>query len=165
VRSRISPPLRVALAFGLLAVLLSIGVLAATASPPGRSSLLRELQRPATSAAASVGPGPVSTVIPAGPYKLALALTPNRAGVRDHLSVTLTAGARPIRGAQITVVFSMPVMNMWQALTTRLATHGTVAYTADEPVLGMAGMWQMRLRVAPPNGPSFDLTVNDHMGE
>jgi hypothetical protein len=163
VRPRVSKPLRVALPAGLLVVLLSIGVLAATASQPGRSLLLRALQRPATFATASVGPGRVSTVIPVGPYRLALRLTPNRAGLRDHLVLAVTTGGRPLVGAKLTVVFSMPVMNMWQALTTQLAPHGNGAYSADEPVLGMAGLWQMRVHVASHDAPSLDLTVDDNM--
>jgi hypothetical protein len=163
VRPRVSNPLRVAVPAGLLVVLLSIGVLAATASQPGRSSLLRALRRPASVATASVGPGRVFTVMPAGLDRLLLRLTPNRAGMRDHLALALTTGARPLVGAKITVVFSMPVMNMWQALTTQLVPHGNGTYSADEPVLGMAGLWQMRVHVAPRDAPALDLTVDDNV--
>ena len=94
-RSRISHPLGASLALALLVVLLSIGVLAATASQPSRSSLLSSLGRPAAFAAASVGPGRVATVTVAGPYRLAVRLTPNRAGLRNRVSFgSLTAAVR-----------------------------------------------------------------------
>jgi hypothetical protein len=163
VRSRISHPLGASLALALLVVLLSIGGLAATASQPSRSSLLSSLRRPATFAAASVGPGRVATVTVAGPYRLAVRLTPNRAGLRNRVSFRVTQGGRPLAGAHLTVVYSMPAMNMWQALSTPLAPTRAGTYRADVPALGMPGLWQLKLHLATAGARSVDLTIDDQM--
>ena len=145
-------------------VLLAVGVLAATASTPGRSSVLRQLERPATHGGVRVASGGLKAVLRGQRYRLALGLMPNRAAVRNRLSVQLSDHGRPLDGARVTVTFSMPVMNMWGALTTRLVPTGNGTYTTSLPVLGMAGSWQLRLNADAPGGVSISRTLNDRMG-
>ena len=148
----------------LLAALLALGVPTLLGNQPSRGSLLRSLQQPARYAATSVGPAPINTVISRPAYTVGLNMSPNRAGVRNGFSLRLTNGARPIIGARVTVTFSMPSMNMWQAYTSQLKAVGNGIYSAAEPVLGMPGLWQLSMHVARPGSRPFDVIVDDQMG-
>jgi hypothetical protein len=148
----------------MLGTLLAVGALAATASTSRPGSVFKQLERPVVNGALSVGPGPVKTLVRTQPYRVTLGLTPNRASVHSRLSVKFTDAGRSLRGASVTATFSMPVMNMWGVLTTRLEPVGNGTYATSLPVLGMAGPWQLRLRVAAPGGRPISLTVNDRMG-
>ena len=152
------------MAVAISGMLLAVGVLAATASTSGRGSVLRQLERPATQGGARTASDGLEAVVRAQRYRLAVALTPNRAAVRNRLSVRLSDDGRPLNGARITVTFSMPVMNMWGVLTTRLEPTGNGTYTTTLPVLGMAGSWQLRLSAAAPGGRSIRRTLDDRMG-
>lgn len=156
--------LRAGVLLATVAVLLSIGVLAVTAGQPSANALLRTLQRPASFASANVGPGRVDARLISASDHLALRLVPNRAAVHNRLSLELRTGGRPLNAAHVTAVFSMPAMNMWQALTSQLTPRGNGIYAAEVPVLGMAGAWQLRVDVARPGASPLELTVNDRMG-
>jgi hypothetical protein len=146
-----------------LAVIAAIGVLAATASPRSRQSLLRALERPASPVTTSVAAGRMSASVQGRPYRAGLRLTPNRASARNRLSLLLSSNGRAVRGASVTVSFSMPAMNMWQAFTVRLKPSHTGTYTASVPVVGMAGLWQLRVDVGVPHTARATLIVDDRM--
>jgi hypothetical protein len=65
-----------------------------TASRPGERPRPREEHRRARR------PGPVSTVIDKGPYKIHVQVTPNRAAVNNSFRVTVTKNGQPVRGAR-----------------------------------------------------------------
>ncbi len=171
--ARLRPtPLRLSVAAAGTAGLLVIGGLAATASSQSRGALLKQLERPAVPAAASaavpdatsVGTIVSATPMPIGHYRLRMAVTPNRAAARNRFAITVTERGHPVAGDTVTVTFSMPSMNMWQALTTQLEPVGNGIYAATEPVLGMAGSWQLSVRVTRPGEAPVIAVLADRIG-
>jgi hypothetical protein len=142
----------------------AVGILAVTASSQPRSQLLAQLERPATPAKPAARTGALKATVGTGSYRLGLQVSPDRASVPNALSVRVTEGGRPLNGAHVTVTFSMPEMNMWHVFTSHLAPqrHGT--YAAVEPVLGMAGSWQLLVHVTRRNLRSATFTLTDRMG-
>jgi hypothetical protein len=149
---------------GALAALLGTGALAATASTPARQTLLDQLQRPAVPHRGPSGPAFDVARRSGSSGSVSVTATPNRASRPNRLSVRVADRGRPLRGAHVTVSFSMPSMRMWNAYTTALSAAGAGRYTAAVPVLGMAGRWQLRVDVAPPGRKRFRLTVDDRVG-
>jgi YtkA-like len=147
-------------ALGLVGVIVALVVSAGSQS---RGSVLRALQQPAVFPAAFVGPGPVDQAIPAGGDTLALRMTPNRASLRNEITATVTEHGRTVDGTRVTVTYSMPAMDMWGGLQTALIPAGGGRYRANEPILGMPGIWQLRITVAPPGAHAFAVVVNDRM--
>jgi hypothetical protein len=143
---------------------LGIAVLGLTAPAQQGRALLAALQRPARTAAANMGPGPATAVVRDGRYQLTIGLHPNRASRHDRLALRLTKDGRAIANARVAVTFSMPQMNMWGAFTTVLVPGPGGAYTGPEPVLGMPGLWQLRLKVTVDGRSSLIALVNDRMG-
>jgi YtkA-like len=153
--------------------LLAIALLAATSNSGG--SPFVQLQRPATFAAGSTqpattsavagrfGPRPIAAVVHAQDYGLGLTLAPNRASMRNRLAIVLRHGGQPVTGARVTVVYGMPAMNMQNAYTSPLTASPNGTYAAIQPVLGMPGIWQLRVTVTPPHGAPFSVTINDLM--
>jgi hypothetical protein len=144
---------------------LAIGGLAATASSQTRGSLLRQLERPA----AVVRPAPAvdaragRAAITAGGLRAVVHMTPNHAAAHDRLSVVVSAGGRPVAGARVSVTFSMPAMDMWSGLTTQLPASAPGTYSATEPILGMPGVWQLRVTIGAPGRPATSFLVNDRL--
>ncbi len=132
----------VATAAALVLALLAIPLVMLVASHgTTRAGLLAQLQRPATYAATNVGPRPVAVSLPAGDYRLGLRVTPNRAAAHNTVTVALSRHGLPVRGARVTVVYSMPAMDMNDGLTSTLAASG-----AGRGVLGSrAGARHARL--------------------
>lgn len=147
-----------------LAALLAIAILALTSSPSSRSQVLSRIQQPAISVAPASVSHRLHTVVSVRGYRLSLGLAPNRASVKDWVSVALGRHGVPLTGARVTVTYSMPSMKMWRVLTSRLEPTRPGAYVASQPVLGMAGRWQLSLEVAPKHSPAFHVTINDGMG-
>jgi hypothetical protein len=147
----------------VLGLLTAIAALLVASGGSHRASVYTQLQRPASFAAASVGPGPVVTTVQAGSYRLAIRLEPNRASIRDRLSVAVEQGGRPVAAARVAVTYSMPSMGMRDVYTGRLpeATRGT--YGARQPVFGMPGSWQLSFAVTPPHGAPITVAINDRM--
>ena len=141
--------------------MLAIAGLAATASSQHRGTVLRQLERPATLASGAR----LNVVRSIRPYVATVEVTPNRASLHNGLSVRLTRHARPLDGAAVSVTFSMPAMNMWHILTSRLAPAGNGVYSTTEPIFGMAGRWQLRLDVSPPGTRRLAFTVVDRMAQ
>jgi hypothetical protein len=144
------------LALFALALMILAGGHAAT-----RGDLLAQLQRPASFSATNVGPHPVAVTLPGGDYRLGLRVTPNRAAAHNTVTVALNRHGLPVRGARVTVVYSMPAMDMQDGLTSGLPARTGATYSIREPVLGMPGSWTMRFEVRPVGGTPFSLTVND----
>ncbi len=147
----------------IIVALLAVVGLAAAAGSQNRGTLLRQLRRPAILPAASVGPGRVERRLNVGGQAIVVRLTPNRAGQRDRLTAVLADDGLPMNGARVTVSFSMPAMNMWAGLRTQLTADGNGRYSAGEPVLGMPGVWQLRLEAIPVAGRPVSVVVNDRM--
>lgn len=144
---------------------LAIGGVAATASSQTRGSLLRQLERPAAVVrpAAAVDAEGGRAALSAGGLRFLVRMTPNHASVHDRLTIGVFAGGRPVAGARVTVSFSMPAMNMWSGLTTQVPATGPGTYSAAEPILGMPGVWQLRVTITAPGRPATSLLVNDRL--
>jgi hypothetical protein len=141
-----------------------VGALAATASTTSRRALLNELQTAAAPARPTSGPG-VRILRPArSGYSVVLSSAPNSASGPNRVSVRLTRHGRSLTGARVKVSFSMPSMNMWKAYTTVLKPAGIGRYESTVPVLGMAGHWQLRVKVSPRASSAFSVTITDRMG-
>ncbi len=161
VTTAVSKPLWAAMA--ALAAVGAILVLALTNGSQSRGSLLAALQRPALLPVVSVGPGAVDHVIRSGPWTISLRRSPNTASLRNRVAVGITENGRPLDGAAVTASYSMPSMDMWNGLRTELAPSGPGGYAVTEPVLGMPGVWQLRIAIAPRGARALTVVVNDRM--
>jgi copper transport protein len=160
-RPEIGPP-AAALLRRLVAgeTLLVAGVLLAAAiltslAPPAKA--LAQVGK----AAARVGPGPVTEVVNRSGYRLAVRVSPNRAGYPNDFSVRITRDGRPVRGADVTLGFTMLDMEMGQQQY-RLAETQPGVYTLAKPALVMVGHWGLSFEVTPRRGPPFTVLVVDH---
>lgn len=160
--ARISHPRQTLTVLGAAAVLL-VGAIVATNGHSTRASVLAALQRPATMLNPPLGKTMLLGRVHRGAVSVVVRATPNRTSARNKLSVSLTAGRRPLEGAAVTVSFSMPSMNMWGGLTNHLISAGGGTYVADEPVLGMPGRWQLRVQVKPIAAHPFAVVIGDLM--
>jgi copper transport protein len=113
-----------------------------------------------THAAARVGPGPVRETVRRGPYRLDLAVTPNRVAAANAFSVVLTRGGQPVRGADVTVTFTMLDMEMGST-SFRLAETAPGRYGRREPALVMVGHWGLSYTVTPEGGAPFTVVLVD----
>lgn len=159
---RLSTRLRLALLLGV--VLLGLGIVAlGVSAAPRRSQLERQLSRRALviSAAGAAHGGQLRGR--AGAQAMALSFGANRAGVPNRLVVNLSSDGRPLEGARVTVSFSMPSMDMWQAYTAHLPAAGRGAYAALVPVLGMPGAWQLRITAAAPGRAPVCFVVTERL--
>ena len=149
---------------GLALALLAVAVLSAPVPGLiGREST--QASAPATAHSiggpAQIGPGSVTAGFRIAGYRIGLQLTPNRATVPGIVGLRVLAGNRPVSGARVRLTFSMPEMG---GVTGVLLPAGPGRYAVPGPVLGMSGVWQLRLTVAPPRGKAFAFTVADQVG-
>jgi copper transport protein len=110
--------------------------------------------------AARVGPGPVSTVLSKGPYRVHVSVAPNRAAVNNAFTVRLTRSGQPVRGAEVLSRFDMLDMEMGeQSYRLRELRPGTFSKSA--PALVMVGHWALQFEVTPPGAQPFVVTLLD----
>jgi copper transport protein len=129
-----------------------------TSLPPPASALAR-----VKNIAARVGPGPVSTVIDKGPYKIHVQVTPNRAAVNNSFRVTVTKDGQPVRGAEVVTQFNMLDMEMGtQSYRFRQTRPGSFSKSA--PALVMVGHWGLQFEVTIPGQQPFVVTLLDKAG-
>ena len=125
--------------------------------------MLAQLSTPTVRARTVAGSTRTQWALTNGAYRVSLRITPNRASAHDTIALRLARHDRPVDGATVTVTYSMPAMNMWDAFTGSLPQTGGGAYRAREPVFGMAGAWQLRFRIVPNDGAPFTVRVADRM--
>jgi copper transport protein len=141
-------------------VLLVAGALFAAAilssiAPPAKA--LAQLGK----ASATVGPGPVTTVMKRGAYRLEFHVQPNRAAVPNSFAIRITRAGKPVRGADVTVTFSMLDMAMGsQAYHLAEANGGLYRHSA--PALVMVGRWGLNFEIQPPGQQPFNVLLVDH---
>jgi copper transport protein len=112
-------------------------------------------------AAASVGPGPVTSVVNRNGYRLEFHLTPNRAAVPNDFAVRITRDGKPVQGAEVTASFAMLDMEMGQQAY-NLAETQPGLYRHSAPALVMVGHWGLAFEIRPPAAPSFTVELLDH---
>jgi copper transport protein len=126
-----------------------------TSLPPPASALAR-----VKNIAAHVGPGPVSTELTKGPYRVHVSVAPNRAAIANAFTVSLTRNGQPVKGAQVISRFDMLDMDMGeQSYQLRELRPGTFSKTV--PALVMVGHWGLQFEVTPPGVQPFVVTLLD----
>jgi len=129
-----------------------------TSLPPPASALAR-----VKDIAARVGPGPVSTVIDKGPYKIHVQVAPNRAAVNNSFRITVTKDGHPVQGAEVVTQFNMLDMEMGtQSYRFRQTRPGSFSKSA--PALVMVGHWGLQFEVTIPGQQPFVITLLDKAG-
>jgi hypothetical protein len=144
---------------GLEAVLVAGIVLAAAvlSSEPPPAKALAHLGR----AAATTGPGPVTSVVSQDGYRLELHVTPNKVGLANDFAVRVLRGGKPVDGLAVTATFTMLDMDM-PTQTYALSGAGNGLYERSAPALVMVGRWAFTFELTPPGGKPFDVLVVDH---
>jgi copper transport protein len=137
----------------VVAALLAASVLTSLPPPPRALANLGK-------ASASVGPGPVSKVVHSGAYELRMRITPNRAALPNTFSVAISRGGRPLRGAAVTMRFTMLDMEAQQQIYT-LPERAAGTYSRLAPALVMVGHWGLGFTITPRGGAPFDVLVLD----
>jgi copper transport protein len=112
-------------------------------------------------ASATVGPGPVTTVMTHGRYRLEFHLQPNRAAVPNRFAVRITRAGAPVTGADVTATFTMLDMAMGSQAY-HLADAGGGLYQHSAPALVMVGRWGLNFEIQPPGQPPFNVLLVDH---
>ena len=116
------------------------------------------LDREATTLTSARGPSPPSSHH--GDYRLAVRVIPNKAAVPNTFSVSITKGGQPVRGADVTMTFTMLDMEMGQ-ISYRLPELAPGVYGRSEPALVMVGHWGLSFEVRPPGAEPFTVLVVD----
>jgi YtkA-like protein len=107
-----------------------------------------------------VGPGAVARTIAAGPYRVAVRISPNAAGRRPNTFVVRTTRGGKTVPAGVSIRFTMPAMGM-PPLSLRLSPQsGGVARGVGEK-LTMPGRWNIVLQVVPHGASAFDVAFVD----
>ena len=108
-----------------------------------------------------VGPGAVARTLAAGPYRVAVGISPNAAGRRPNTFVVRTTrDGKPVEAA-VSIRFTMPAMRM-PSLGLRLgAARGTGVSRGVGETLTMPGRWEIVLHVVPRGSPAFDVAFVD----
>jgi copper transport protein len=109
---------------------------------------------------AKVGPGPVSEVVEAGRYRIALRIAPNRAALPNEFRVRIERDGTLLQGAEVTMRFTMLDMEEQQQIYT-LPERAPGTYARTTPALVMTGHWGLGLTVTPRNGAPVDVLVID----
>jgi hypothetical protein len=147
-------------ALPFVALLPIAAAFALASGAPSREKLLAAVERPAAPPASQVRVAVART----GSYRIVLRTGPNRASVTNAISLRVTEAGHPVNGARVTVGFSMPAMDMTHAYTSRPQAGGAGSYTATVPVLGMSGIWHLRVRVVRPGTRAITVNFNDRLG-
>ena len=110
------------------------------------------------SVAAHTGPGAIAETFEQNGDKIVLHVSPNRAAVPNDFSVQLTRNGQPVRGADVTLRFTMLDMEM-PSQEYALAETAPGTYAKSLPALVMVGRWGLALGI---NGPTT--TIVDRAG-
>jgi len=114
------------------------------------------------SASATVGPGPATTTVSKGGYKLVFDVSPNRAAVPNTFAVEISKDGKPVRGADVTATFTMLDMEMQQLAYTLPETRPGVFRRANTPALVMVGRWGISFDIRPPGARPLQVLLVDH---
>jgi hypothetical protein len=107
-----------------------------------------------------VGPGPVLASFPRGVQLVRLRIAPNRASSANTISLELRRGGAHLRGARVTMSFTMTGMAMAaQTFPLLETTPGVYSFTGRALVMG--GTWGIVFAVTPHGGRRTTLSVLD----
>jgi copper transport protein len=111
-------------------------------------------------ASAHVGPGLVAKTVQRGAYRLDFRVDPNRAAVPNTVSVAISKGGKPVRGADVSATFTMLDMEMGQ-LAYHLPETAPGRYGRSAPALVMVGHWGLTFDVRPQGTAPFTVVLFD----
>jgi copper transport protein len=112
------------------------------------------------SASATVGPGPVTSVVDEHGYRLELRVSPNRVAVPNDFAVRITRRGTAVRGARVTATLTMLDMEMPEQ-SYALAESSPGLYRRASPALVMVGHWGLSFEIAPPGVAPFTVLLVD----
>jgi copper transport protein len=113
------------------------------------------------SALAHVGPGRVASTVHKNGYTLQVLVSPNKAVTTNSFALKLTKNGVPVRGADVTLEFSMLDMQMANQ-EYQLEETSPGVYSHPAPALVMVGHWGLGFNVTPKNGQPFTAFIVDH---
>jgi copper transport protein len=112
-------------------------------------------------ASAKVGPGPVQEVVHENGYRIALSVQPNRAATPNTVSLRLTRGGKPVRGASVIAGFAMLDMEMGNQSYTLPEVAPGLYQRSMLQALVMVGHWGLTFEITPPGKEPFDVIFVD----
>ncbi len=107
-----------------------------------------------------VGPGAVRVRLVRGGYRIAIAVSPNRADRPNGVTVAVVRGGRPVTAARVRVDAGMLGMAMGVA---SYDLRGSVAYRTRMPAWLMPGAWGLAFTVTPPGRPPIHVVLDDRL--
>jgi copper transport protein len=137
----------------VLGAVFAATVLSSLAPPPPAFAL-------ENSAIAKVGPGRVVQTVKHAGYVLQVLVSPNKAAAPDSFALRITRGGRPVRGANVTLLFNHLEMQM-PTQEYQLTETGPGVYARAAPALVMVGRWGLTFQVTPRQGPPFTALIVD----
>jgi copper transport protein len=137
----------------VIGIVFAAAVLSSLAPPPPAFAL-------ENSALAKVGPGRVIQTINHAGYTLQVLVSPNKAAAPDSFALRISKAGRPVRGANVTLLFNHLDMQMptqeYQLTETRPGVYSRAA-----PALVMVGRWGLTFQVTPKHGLPFTALIVD----
>ena len=91
---------------------------------------------------------------------LQVLVSPNKAAAPDSFALRITKNGQPVRGANVTLTFNHPEMQMPQQEYQLTETQPGV-YSRAAPALVMVGKWALAFQITPKNGPPFTALILD----
>lgn len=137
----------------VIGIVFAAAVLSSLAPPPPAFAL-------ENSALAKVGPGRVVQTINHAGYTLQVLVSPNKAAAPDSFALRITKGGRPVRGANVTLLFNHLEMQM-PTQEYQLTETAPGVYSRAAPALVMVGRWGLTFQVAPRHGLPFTALIVD----
>jgi copper transport protein len=138
----------------VVAAIVAAAVLSSLPPPP---KALASLGAPA----ATVGPGPISTIVQREGYRVDVRVTPNKVASPDDFEVRLTRNGAAVRGAAVITTFAMLDMEM-PTQAYRLTEVSPGVYRRSSEALVMVGRWGLTFEIQPPGAAAFEVVVVDH---
>ena len=137
----------------VVGIVFAAALLSSLAPPPPAFAL-------ENSAIAKVGPGQVADTVSHGGYVLQVLVSPNKAASPDSFALRITRNGRPVRGANVTLLFNHLEMQMPQQEYQLTETQPGV-YSRAAPALVMVGKWGLTFQVTPRQGTPFTALIVD----
>ena len=137
----------------VIGIVFAAAVLSSLAPPPPAFAL-------ENSALAKVGPGRVVQTINHAGYTLQVLVSPNKAAAPDSFALRITKGGRPVRGANVTLLFNHLEMQM-PTQEYQLTETQPGVYSRAAPALVMVGRWGLTFQVTPKHGLPFTALIVD----
>jgi copper transport protein len=135
------------------AVVFAAAVLSSLPPPPPAFAL-------ENSAIANVGPGRVAQTVSHAGYLLQVLVSPNKAAAPDSFALRITRNGRPVRGANVTLLFNHLEMEM-PTQEYQLTETQPGVYSRAAPALVMVGRWGLTFQVTPAHGTPFTALIVD----